>query len=71
MSILGFMLLLVLIGLFLAAINKWIPMEANIKKILNVAVIVFVIIICVWFLLGLFNVSLSEIFGSAGRIRVR
>ena len=52
-------LVLVVVGVVLWAINKWIPMQPTIKKILNVVVVVCVII---W-LLSVFGVigSLSSI----------
>lgn len=71
MSIIGFFILVTLLGLGLYLVNKYVPMEASIKKILNIAIVVFIIIIAIWFLLGLFNISSSEIFGSLGRVRGR
>jgi len=55
MSILYLMLVLVLIGCALAAVNVWIPMDPKIKKILNVVVVIFVVI---WLLqvFGVFGV---------------
>lgn len=44
MSILTIIFVLVIVGLLLYAINAYIPMAENIKKILNIAVVVFVII---------------------------
>lgn len=44
MSILTIIFVLVIIGLLLYAINAYIPMAENIKKILNIAVVVFVVI---------------------------
>lgn len=44
MSLLTLIVLLVVVGVILYLINTYIPMEANIKKILNIAVIVVVVI---------------------------
>lgn len=44
MSILTIIFVLVIVGLLLYAINAYIPMAENIKKILNIAVVIFVII---------------------------
>jgi len=52
MSILGFLVLIVVLGVLLWLVNTYIPMDANIKKILNVVVIIFIVIIAIWFLLG-------------------
>lgn len=47
MSLLTIIIALFVVGLVLWAINSFIPMEANIKRILNVVVIV---ILVVWLL---------------------
>ena len=44
MSLLALIVLLVVIGVIMYLINTYIPMEANIKKILNIAVVIIVII---------------------------
>lgn len=44
MSILSLILVLVIIGLVLWAINTYIPMQPGIRRILNVVVIIIVII---------------------------
>jgi hypothetical protein len=44
MSLLSLIVILVVIGLIMYAINTYIPMDANIKKILNIAVIIVVVI---------------------------
>lgn len=48
MSLISLVILLVLIGIGLWAINRWIPMDATIKRILNIVVIVVVILICLY-----------------------
>ena len=59
MSLLGLIVVLVVIGLILYLINAFIPMDANIKRLLNIAVIIFLVI---WLLqaFGLFT-PLSQI----------
>lgn len=59
MSIIQVMIILIVIGVILFLVNKYIPMDANIKKILNAVVIVCVIL---WVLSLFFN------FGSLGTI---
>ena len=44
MSLLSLIILLVVVGVVLWAVNRFIPMESNIKVILNVAVAIFVVI---------------------------
>jgi hypothetical protein len=44
MSLIGLIVVLALVGLAVWAVNAYIPMEANIKKILNVVVIIVVIL---------------------------
>jgi hypothetical protein len=50
MDLLSLIILLVVIGVILWAVNTYIPMDAKIKQILNVVVIIAVVI----FLLSLF-----------------
>jgi hypothetical protein len=51
---------LVVVGVILWAINNYIPMQANIKKILNVVVVIFVV---------LFVLNAFGILGSTSRLR--
>lgn len=44
MSLLTLIVLLVVIGVIMYLVNTYIPMEPNIKKILNIAVVIIVII---------------------------
>lgn len=59
MTLIGLIVVLVIVGLLMYLINAFIPMDASIKRLLNVVVIVFLII---WLLqaFGLFG-SLSDI----------
>jgi hypothetical protein len=50
MSLVSLVLVLIIIGVLLYLINNYIPMDAKIKKIINIVVVVAVII---W-ILGLF-----------------
>jgi len=61
MSLLSLILVIVLVGVLLWAINQFIPMDAKIKGILNAVV---VIILVIWLL------QVFGILGSAGNIRV-
>lgn len=51
MSLIALIIVLVLVGLGLWAINSYIPMQSGIKKILNIVVIIVVIL----YLLGAFG----------------
>jgi hypothetical protein len=44
MSLIGLILLLVVVGVILWLVNSYIPMDAKIKKILNVVVVIIVIL---------------------------
>lgn len=44
MSLLTILLVLVVVGVVLYLVNNYIPMDANIKRILNIATIIFVIV---------------------------
>ncbi len=44
MSLLGLVIVLVVVGVLLWLINSYIPMQATIKKILNVVVVIVVIL---------------------------
>lgn len=61
MSLIQLIITLVVVGVILWAINNYIPMQANIKKILNVVVVIVVIL----FLLNAFGVL-----GSSSTIRI-
>ena len=50
MSLLTLIVVLVIVGVVLWAINTYVPMEAGIKRLLNIAVIVFLVI---WLLYAL------------------
>lgn len=50
MSLLTLIIVLVIVGVVLWAINTYVPMEAGIKRLLNIAVIVFLVI---WLLYAL------------------
>jgi hypothetical protein len=50
MSLFTLIVVLVIVGMVLWAINTYVPMEAGIKRLLNIAVIVFLVI---WLLYAL------------------
>ena len=54
MTLLNLVVMLVIIGMGLYLINRYIPMASSIKSILNVVVVV---VVCVWILqsVGLWN----------------
>ena len=52
MSLISVIIIIVLIGVIMWAVNKYIPMAPNIKTLLNIAVVVILVI---W-LLSLFGV---------------
>jgi hypothetical protein len=52
MSLVGLIVLLVVVGVILWAINTYIPMQDTVKKILNVAVVVALVL----YLLSVFGV---------------
>ena len=52
MSLIQLVITLVVVGVILWAINNYVPMQANIKKILNIVVVIVVIL----FLLNAFGI---------------
>jgi hypothetical protein len=63
MSIIGLIIVLIVIGVLLWLVNSYIPMDAKIKQILNVVVIICVVL---W-LLSVFGVF-SMNFGNVPRV---
>jgi len=61
MPLINLVIILVVVGVILWAINSYIPMQANIKKILNVVVIIAVVI---WLL------SVFGVIGDISAIRI-
>jgi len=61
MSLIQLVIILVVVGVILWAINNYIPMQANVKKILNIVVVIVVIL----FVLNAFGVI-----GSGPSIRI-
>lgn len=54
MDLITLIVVLVFVGIALYLINTYVPMERNINKILNVAVIVFVLL---WLVISFFNMT--------------
>ena len=61
MSIISLIIVLIVIGVLLWLVNTYIPLDPNIKKIINIVVVVFVVL---WLL------NLFVDFGSLGTMRV-
>ncbi len=61
MSLLSLIITLIVVGVLLWLVNNYIPMDAKIKKILNIVVVIIVII---WLLVAF------GVLGEAGNIRV-
>jgi low temperature requirement protein LtrA len=57
MGLIEVVVVLIVIGLLLYAVNQWMPMDAKVKQILNVVVILAVIL---W-LLAIFFPGISDI----------
>ena len=70
MTLLHLVIILIVVGLLLWLVNRYIPMEAGIKKIMNVVVFIAVI---VWLLnlFGVFSdfssVRVGHVEGTSGR----
>ena len=52
MSLISLIVLLIVVGVILYLVNTYIPLEATIKKIINIVVIV---VVCLW-LLSIFGI---------------
>ena len=52
MSLLSLVLTLIVVGVLLWLVNNYIPMDDKIKKIMNVAVVIFVVVWLVYVFLG-------------------
>ncbi len=61
MPLMQLIIILVVVGVILWAINNYIPMQAGVKKILNIVVVIVVIL----FVLNAFGVL-----GSTSRLRI-
>ena len=62
MSLISVVVVLVVVGVILWLVNNYIPMDAKIKNVLNVVVL---IVVCVWLL------QAFGIIGSVNDIRIR
>jgi hypothetical protein len=62
MTLIGLIITLVLVGVLLWLVNAYIPMDAKIKNILNIAVVILVI---------LWLIQAFGLLGPLGDIRVR
>jgi hypothetical protein len=57
MDLISLIITLVVVGVVLWLVNTYVPMQPSIKKILNVAVIILVILWLLFTVLGLSNVG--------------
>jgi hypothetical protein len=62
MSLISIIVVLIVIGVLMYLVNKMIPMDANIKTIINV---VAIIVVCLWLL------QAFGLIGDLNQIRVR
>lgn len=58
MSLLTLVVVLVVVGVILWLVNAYVPMQAEIKRLLNIAVVVFLVI---WILYSIFGNSFPDI----------
>jgi len=63
MTLISLFVTLIVVGVLLWLVNTYIPMDAKIKKVLNIAVVV---IVCLWLL----NAVFPGLLGSANNVRV-
>lgn len=54
MSLITLFVVIVIVGVALYLVNRYVPMEANVKKLLNIAVIVFLLI---WIIVSFINAT--------------
>lgn len=52
MSIIGIVVVLIVVGILLWLVNTYIPMDAKIKQLLNVVVIIIIVLWLIGILLG-------------------
>jgi hypothetical protein len=57
MDLLSLIVTLVVVGVVLWLVNTYVPMQASIKKILNVAVVILVILWLLFSVLGMTNLG--------------
>ena len=62
MPLINIVVTLIIVGVGLYLINKYIPMAASINKILNVVVVV---VVCIWLL------QISGLIGGVSAVRIR
>jgi L-asparagine transporter-like permease len=58
MDLLTLIIVLVIVGVVMWAINTYIPMEQNIKQLLNIAVVIFIV---VWLLINVFHIQFPNL----------
>lgn len=61
MSIIGLLLVLAVIGFALFLFNRFVPIAANIKSLINYVVLFFLVVVVVLFMLEFFDIYHSGI----------
>lgn len=61
MNLIGVIILFVVVGVALWLINTYVPMEANIKKLMNIAVVVLLVLWLLFGILGDANIAMPHI----------
>lgn len=57
MSIIGLVIILIVVGIALWAVNNYVPMDAKIRQLLNILVVVVMVVVVLVFLLGLAGID--------------
>ena len=57
MPLIQLVVVLIVIGVLLWAVNSWIPMDAKIKQIINAVVVIAVVIWLLYIFMGAFGTS--------------
>lgn len=57
MTLIQIIVILIVVGVLLWAVNSFIPMDARVKQILNVVVIIALVIWLLFFLLGIAGIN--------------
>jgi succinate-acetate transporter protein len=70
MPLIQLIVILIVIGVLLWAVNTFIPMDARVKQILNVVVILALVIWLLFFLLGVAGINTNTKIGLLGLARM-
>ena len=69
MPLIQIIIILIVVGVLLWAVNTFIPMDARVKQILNVVVIIALVIWLLFFLLSIAGINTNMRVGSLWQIR--